>query len=539
MAMIWHINIKSIRILIGEVNFLGIKSYTVDINLKKIFATVMLISIFLTSSGCSEDNVKTTEYDDIIIDKLEPVQLDFYAIDYGNAYNDEVENIMKEIESKLAGTINVKPKFHLINYEQYEEEIKNLVNAGKDIDAFVCYNPAQFADKDILMDITQMFPEVAPDYYKELMSNEIGEESIYNSSLDEKIYSVPSNNFDCPRYFIAARKDLVDKYAENGFETFEDYDRFLKNIKEKEPKLIPGVVFSNAFFDAYMKGNGYYESSLYPCSVWDSEGRGLNSCENTGEFATAYNMLLNWRKNDYAPKNPQAYYNPFYFSNGLLASQLIGIDEVRNIMVDKISNAYEYRLYPLYLNTDHLIEVNTKGIAIASCSKNADRVLMFIEWLHKSQENYDLFRYGVKDRNYGLDGENLFYPEDRKEIPYAWNFVTDFFSDYCYERTCFLDTVNYREVIKEASLKNVKTHKEYFEESMGINFDEEYIKLNEHSEYINSVFTKYNDNMNEFYKFMDFGSGIITPEDLQESQKEAGVDKLLDIYSDLYNKDKK
>ena len=165
---------------------------------------------------------------------------------------------------------------------------------------------------------------------------------------------------------------------------------------------------------------------MYPCSVWDSKGRGLNSYEKTGEFAAAYNMLLNWRQKDYAPKNPGNYYNPFYFSSGLLASQLISIEELHNIRVDKISNAYEYRLYPLYMKTNQLIEVNTRGMAIASCSKNADRVLMFFEWLHKSQENYDLIRYGVKDRNYGLDGENLVYSEDRKEIPYNWNFVTDF-----------------------------------------------------------------------------------------------------------------
>lgn len=511
----------------------------VDISIKKVLATVMMSIIILTSAGCSEDNVKTTEYDDIIIDKLEPVQLDFYAMDYGNATNDEVENIMKEIELKLADTINVKPKFHLIKYENYEEEIKTLVNAGKDIDAFACYGPAQFVDQNILKDITQTLPEAAPDYYKELMSNGIGEDSIYNGSLDGKIYSVPSNNFSCPRCFIVARKDLVDKYAENGFETFEDYDRFLKSIKENEPKLIPGVVFSNAFFSAYMKGNGYYEPNMYPCSIWDSKGRGLNSVEKTGEFAAAYNMLLNWRKKDYTPKNPEVYYNPFYFSNGLLASQLISIDEVRNIVVDKISNAYDYRIYPLYMKTNHLIEINARGMAIASCSKNADRVLMFFEWLHKSQENYDLLRYGVKDRNYGLDGENLVYSEDRKEIPYTWTFVTDFFSDYRYERTCFLDTANYREVIKEASLENVKTHKEYFENTMGISVEEESQKVYEHSEMITSVFNKYNENMKEFHMFMDIGSGVITPEELIETQKEAGIDKVLKLYRDLYNKDNK
>jgi len=153
---------------------------------------------------------------------------------------------MKEIEKKTEDSIKVKPKFHFIASDEYEEKIKTLVASGKKIDAFLCNGAYQF--ENYTKDITDLFPKYAPNYYRELKSNKMGEESLYNSSINGKIYSVPCNAFNCPRYFIVARKDLVDKYANGGFETLEDYGDFLKSVKENEPDLIPGAVYSRTFF---------------------------------------------------------------------------------------------------------------------------------------------------------------------------------------------------------------------------------------------------------------------------------------------------
>jgi putative aldouronate transport system substrate-binding protein len=490
--------------------------------------------VLLIFTGCSDNKNKTEQYDDIVVEEFEPVQLNFYAMNYGSGTNDEVENVMKEIELKLADTIKVKPEFHLISYEKYNEEIATLVNSGKDIDAFICNGPYQFENQDLMKDITYMFPKHAPGYYKDLMANKIGEDYIYNSTVDGKLYSIPYNNFMCPRYCIVARKDLVDKYANSGFETFDDYEGFLRNVKENEENLIPGVVFSYTFFNAYMKGNGYYENNLalYLYSAWSDDISNVNSIERTGEFAQAYSMLKSWRTNDYATSNPYAYYNPFYFSNGHLASQLIEISEVynlNNLNTDKISNAYEYRIYPMYMKSTHLLRETPRGVAIASCSKNAERVLMFIEWLHKSQENYDSLRYGIKDTNYSLDGEKLIFPKNTKIMPSTWNEVTKYFSDYRYERTCFLDTLNYREVLKEASLNNVKTQREVFEElSDKIRDNEKKKELDAQWSNLQPMLNKYVQNVELFYEHMD-GACLITPEMLTQMQEEAGIDKVLEF----------
>ncbi|HPU42135.1 MAG TPA: extracellular solute-binding protein, partial [Acetivibrio clariflavus] len=380
-------------------------------------------------------------------------------------------------------------------------------------------------------DITDLFPKYAPNYYRELKSNKMGEESLYNSSINGKIYSVPCNAFNCPRYFIVARKDLVDKYANGGFETLEDYGDFLKSVKENEPDLIPGAVYSRTFFDAYMKGNGYYNYQTVIFSNWEGEEKNLYLLEDTEEFSKAYSLLENWRKNGYAPKNPYSYDKSSFISKGLLASLLTNSDEVHNRGIDEGLNDYGYRMYPLYLDKTHVIMPKSKSVAVAKNSKNPERVLMFIEWLHKSQENYDLFRFGVNGRNYSLDGENISYPEGIQQITYWWNTVTDFFIDYRYERIGFPDTLNYREVIKEASLNNIVTQWEMYEKFEYRLMDEDELKkVNEEWDSLSPILRKYEENMYDFYEYMDEGLGTITPEKLREMQKEAGIDRVLEFY---------
>lgn len=490
--------------------------------------------IFLILTGCSTPgNSKNSyeNYDNIAAGELKPVTLNFYSLDYGfgSGIDDEIKNTLGEIELKLSDSIKVKPEFHLITYDKYEQEIKALVSSGKDIDAFACYSPYQFDNTDVFKDISKDFPDYAPDYYKELMASKAGDEYLYNGSIDGKLYIIPYNNFSCPRYCVAARKDLVDKYAQKGLETLEDYGEFLKAVKENEKELIPGVVFSSHFFDAYMKGNGYYEAyASYIYNSWNNGG-GVTPFENTGEILNAYNMFRDWRSNEYAPRNPESYYDPFYVSNNMIASQLVRVNELSSLKLEKLSNDFEYGLYPLYTKSTHLLFGNPTGIGIASGSTKAERVLMFIEWLHKSQDNYDLFRYGVKGRNYNLDGEKLVFSESTKEISYVWDNVTRFFSDYRYERVSLFDVEEYRRMLRDASLKNVKTTREIPNPFNDMEMDEK-VKLSSEFESLNPVLEQYHNNMSSFYSDMDRGYFSITPQDLKELQKEAGVDWVVEYY---------
>ncbi len=46
-------------------------------------------------------------------------------------------------------------------------------------------------------------------------------------------------------------------------------------------------------------------------------------------------------------------------------------------------------------------------IGISAKSENAEDVLRFIEWVHASQENYDLFVYGIEGKDYTIENGRL------------------------------------------------------------------------------------------------------------------------------------
>ncbi|MEN2773510.1 hypothetical protein [Acetivibrio clariflavus] len=116
----------------------------------------------------------------------------------------------------------------------------------------------------------------------------------------------------------------------------------------------------------------------------------FTACSGTDEERTNYD--------DVSLENLKPVQLNFYVMR-YMGDKDIDIKEVDNIMKE----------IELYMDQPHLLSSRYRGVAVASNSKNPERVLMFLEWLHKSQENYDLFRYGIKDRHYGLKGENFLY----------------------------------------------------------------------------------------------------------------------------------
>ena len=97
--------------------------YKIIRRLKKGLAAGMAVVWLANFAACSGPDDIKENYDDVFVEELEPVQLNFYAIDYGGGFNnEEIDNLMKEIEIKLADTIKVKPKFHLIGYRKLLEE---------------------------------------------------------------------------------------------------------------------------------------------------------------------------------------------------------------------------------------------------------------------------------------------------------------------------------------------------------------------------------------------------------------------------------
>ena len=204
------------------------------------WAVMTVLVLALAACGSLNNEV---EEDLLEFEKLETVELHFYFTTLGTQYSypAEVYNMLDQVSAELAGTINVIPRLHIAksNLMDFEKDLVLLANAGEQVDAFSVYAFGLF-EKDLLLDITGIFKNYAPNYYSELNSNAYGAEKLRRASIGGRIYGIPDNDAAPGRYCVLARKDLVDKYAPGGIDTLEDYSDFLKAVKENEKGILPG-----------------------------------------------------------------------------------------------------------------------------------------------------------------------------------------------------------------------------------------------------------------------------------------------------------
>ncbi|NMB95229.1 MAG: extracellular solute-binding protein, partial [Clostridiaceae bacterium] len=511
-----------------------------------VVAVLMIIVVGCTGLSNEKEPAEAERYAN-----LEPVKLNFYTRGYSDK-PPEIGDILKEIELRLADSLMITPVFHWIPYENYTDELKRLISSGEDVDAFTDYGIySVMQETDIVKDISALFPQYAPNYYKELKSTKAGEMLLQSVTYNDRLYMIPWNYFNCPRYCIVARKDLVSKYADKGFDTLEEYGDFLKAVKENENGIIPGVVHSSDFFDAYIKGNGYYsDNATWFYSNFSDKQHTIYPITDLTEFIDAYNLIKNWKDNGYVAKANLSYYSTEYMTLGWVASMIYNgrnLDQIKSVSPGK----YEYGIYNLYMNSTQLLSVSSQGIIVSKYSKNPERVLMFLEWLHASQENYDLFMYGIEGVNYELKGDNIYIPSNVKS-KMSWDIGgAEFFKDNRFIRSSLFDTKEYRNTLLDASLKNVITSEELKMQIFGKNSyglageilkDEEWLEESTRMQQnLQNLFDKFfsNSNMKTFCKNIDNGVFIHTPQQLQEMQKEAGVDDIVEYYEEMFERYKR
>jgi putative aldouronate transport system substrate-binding protein len=497
--------------------------------MKRRFISVILALILVfTFTGC--DRNEKEEYTDIQTEVPKQEDIHIYTHGYGSGGQPrdkaEIDNLLAEIAENVSETINIAPFFHWIPYEKFDDEIIKLINSGDKIDAFTCYSPHSYVQQDLILDITDLFPRYASMYYHELMENHVGRDYLYQGSVDGKLYLMPYYMIENPRYCIVTAKELAEKYASGGIETMEDYGEFLKKIKENEKGILPGAVYAQDFFTAYMEGNGYYNEFATFFFSRFNEPENIYALEQTSEFIDAWHLLTQWYAEGYIEENR----NTNTLLNGKLASELASLMNIEGVLGQLSTAETQFTIIPLYMESTVLINTSGRGLVISNTCTIPERVVSFVEWIHESQEHYDLFRYGVKDRNYSLQGDRITLSKSVKPLT-TW-FAADYFKDIRYERLTPNLDANFKEVYQEAGFKNTVTTKQLYEkyEEKAAEDPKTLEDLTREYEQVEKLIQVYFANMKEFLSAIDEGRFHISPDELTEKQKEAGVEQILSLY---------
>lgn len=386
--------------------------------LTAIAVLLVLAGIFTVISlkNNKNDDLSFLNEDNLFSPKLEQAKLTFY---FEAQEPKAAKEVLDEVEKK-ASMLKIKLDFQYIwNYpETYLSNIRTLISSGQDCDAF--FYSQQFpqslslkalADEKLIKDITEEFPQYAPQYF-----GKFSKDALRAASSDNKIYAVPNHVFNAQMRCAVVRSDLMDKYGIPEIKSYKDYEACLKTIKEKEPDMFP-MLFNETSIGLFAEANGYVILDYMQGLVykWDDPEMKIMAWEQTPEFKEGIQTIYKWYTNGYLINN----IGITSIDNTILSSSkwgsfitVLGSDIDFNYFLRTNNKNWRYKSYLLY--PDKPSARNSPmdgGMVINAKSNNSKRVLMFIEWLQSNQENYDSLMFGIKGKHYILNGDSIALPE--------------------------------------------------------------------------------------------------------------------------------
>jgi len=411
--------------------------------------SLVLVMILACSiiTGCDSED---TEGDFIKKNIVDNSKYRTVTICFQGKKNDRSEPVMEEIEARLKSTLKIDLNFKWLGGgygESYLKKIEEMIASGQEIDAFFAKYPStneyilEFQRKGLLKDISEELRLYAPKIYLRMDS-----ETMNDASCGGALVSIPSFVPSTTRLGVVVRQDLMNKYGIEEMENFEDYESFMKIVKEKEEDIIPGCINSGVYTLLYPTDlEIFYEPFLaYRRSDPDTK---LIPLEQTSEFSSAVQLAKKWYDAGYTKSGDilrQGWGFDGMLSAGELASVLTGWNRACSWARER-GSTYKLRAYPLYM--DRPAQKGTgysESLVFTKNIKNHELVLKFIEWAHSSQENYDLLMYGIDGYDYWIKDGKVTHPKSKTWHYSNW-FGSSAFEDIEYMRPFGTDQIDFKE----------------------------------------------------------------------------------------------
>lgn len=377
------------------------------------------------------------------IDSLKETTLTFYI--NGQRTKDD-EEVLKAVNRKLREDLktSISFKYYWEWYEQFLDRVKRDNASGITCDAFLLnkdFRPTvkEIADKGLAMDVSKLFPEYAPNYY-----NQFTREELKVLDVGGGIYLIPPRMPSANMKYALVRQDLMEKYNIPEIRNYDDFEVFLGAIAKNEPGMIP-VRYKDTSLGLFADMYGYVILDYFTGLVykWDDPDMRITTWDRTPEYKEGILRMWRWKLNGYmdAESNNQAgknynengKYEITYFdhivADNKTASFICSPDEqmrFNKLLRSKGITDIYFKAYPLYDGYSPRDTAMESGVIINPASRQAERVLMFIDWLQSDSTNYDLLMYGQKDINYIDRGDYVEPPADAVVTFNDWSWRTAF-----------------------------------------------------------------------------------------------------------------
>lgn len=417
------------------------------------YLTIILISISLISillynnfSKATIEDIQTNIKENLVqnMNQMEIIRNQVYALglqlmsdsDIVYAmYQDESEELTKyKATNKLIQARDSNPMIHSIYV--YNSKFDIYLSFFSEIAGSIARKQA-IPINDLL------------DQYGKALKEKIPQGLWDTLTVDGKIYGVPSvyAMTELERGFFV-RKDLRLKYNLPEITDVASMEKFFETIAANEKDLIPcgSAGLRGTEFEKDSVGHSIYllEPGLnrFMYINQDVQPLEVENYYKTDLFKKSWELNIKAYQNGWIPKDALSD-NDWggLFIAGKAAStggDLYMLNDYTNQLQKNVpAGEVEMAIFNKEGEWQDVNPVNNFGM-ISSTSKNPDRAVMFLNWLHESQENYDAYMLGIKGVTYTLEGDKAAVPAgmDPKDkfaptpwftmyLPFARTWTTD------------------------------------------------------------------------------------------------------------------
>lgn len=389
-----------------------------------LFLTVVLLGTMFV--GCQKKTTEkqstdTTTVQDKKTDQA-PKEVDkFIYVRPGGPAPDH-EKVMDAVNKKMAADgIGIELEILFIPWDAWQQKVNIMLSAGEQIDLLNIMNDwiplSTYAGTGALQDIEQLVDEYGPNikkYNPDIMLNA--------GKVGGKSYAMPAFWVEFSRDpSITVRKDLLDQYGLAIPKTADDviniYDTIMKNWKGNKK---PYLTLAGQNMQAFNLGWRTYDT--WPFVVNDgvfyvNQDGTVKSYFETDEFKKDCELANALYKKgiidpDILVKKNEDINNQIKSGDWITSFGTGGNGDIETIKTNypnlKKDELVHVLLAPEKVNLRPFGTRNMNAVPVTA--KHPEAGVKFINWLYTSQENYDLYCYGIEGVHYNKIGDKQYEP---------------------------------------------------------------------------------------------------------------------------------
>ncbi len=348
----------------------------------------------------------------------------------------ENDLVMQEISKVSEKELNINLSVTYTPWSDYMEKVKIMGAAGDKFDIFLNF----LGELQGMISRKQALP--LDDYlnnYGPDLKGLIGKSDWDDVTIDGKTYGVPSVYASVGLAALAYRQDLAEKYGiTNDLNTLEDIEKYLDTVVKNEKGMIgyaAGVDLGSALVRAIYHGKGFTNENYYSYFGSWSRYAEIDTSVKPYKVVNAFKEPKIKAQAQWAAK---AYANGWIEKDILIEKDAVGkfkagkvamvptdLYNLPDIISTLKNNAPEGKVKLFVPYSEAQVYKNGPSCnnfaSISTTSGNPERAMMFLNWLRKSQDNYDLYMLGIKGKHWnpvGDDKAELIGVTDMSKRPY-------------------------------------------------------------------------------------------------------------------------